>query len=83
MQGRAARPAVIPCYLFAMEEAGLTEIGLRKGIPREHRDYELLMRLEEAIIRHAKGWDRFLADIPALLRQSIDEVIDAIAAVCD
>ena len=60
-----------------MEEAGLTKLGFRRGLDREHRDFELLTRLEEAIIRQAKGWDRFLVDIPALLRQAIDEVIDA------
>jgi hypothetical protein len=60
-----------------MEDAELTRLGFRKGLDKEHRDYELLARLEEAIIRHAKGWERFAVDIPALLRQSIDEVIDA------
>ena len=60
-----------------MEEAGLTKLGFRKGLDKEHRDYELLTRLEKAIIHHAKGWERFSVDIPALLRQSIDEVIDA------
>jgi hypothetical protein len=60
-----------------MQEENLTKLGFRKGLDKGHRDFELLTRLEEAIIRHAKGWDRFLVDIPALLRQSIDEVIDA------
>ena len=41
-----------------------------------HRDYELLTRLEAAILRQAKGKERFEVAIPALLRQSIDEVID-------
>ena len=55
----------------------LTRLGFRKSLDKEHRDFELLTRLEAAIIRHAKGWERFVVDIPNLLRQSIDEVIDA------
>jgi hypothetical protein len=43
----------------------------------EHRDYELLLKLETAIYRHAGGVDKFASDIPTLLRQAIDEVIDA------
>lgn len=66
-----------PCYLFAMEDTGLSKLGFRKGLDKEHRDYDLVMRLENALIRHAKGWDKFVVDIPNLLRQSIDEVIDA------
>ena len=42
-----------------------------------HLDYETLTTLEKAIIRHAGGWDAFSRDIPNLLRQAIDEVIDA------
>jgi restriction endonuclease NaeI len=46
------------------------------GLPSNHRDYELVKRLEGAILKHAHGTERFLQDIPQLLRQAIDEVID-------
>ena len=42
-----------------------------------HRDYELLTKIEEALVRQAGGWDKFCVDIPRLLRQAIDEVIDS------
>ncbi len=42
-----------------------------------HRDYEILRFLHSAIIRHAGGFEKFRRDIPRLLRQAIDEVIDA------
>lgn len=41
-----------------------------------HVDYELLTRLEQAIYKHAGGKAKFENDIPPLLRQAIDEVID-------
>jgi hypothetical protein len=46
------------------------------GLPSNHRDYELVKRLEGAILKHARGTENFLRDIPQLLRQAIDEVID-------
>jgi hypothetical protein len=42
----------------------------------DHRDYELLFKLEGALYRHAGGQGKFETDIPALFRQAIDEVID-------
>jgi len=42
-----------------------------------HRDHELLTRIEKAIVNHAGGWEKFCTDIPRLLRQAIDEVIDS------
>jgi hypothetical protein len=42
----------------------------------DHRDHALLTKLELAIHRHAGGQTRFEIDIPLLLRQAIDEVID-------
>jgi hypothetical protein len=42
----------------------------------DHRDYELLCKLESAIYRHAGGAEKFETNIPALFRQAIDEVID-------
>ena len=36
-----------------------------------------MMQLEEAILRHAGGYDKFVTEIPPLLRQAIDEVIDS------
>ncbi|KQW27865.1 hypothetical protein ASE36_15415 [Rhizobium sp. Root274] len=42
-----------------------------------HPDYPLVSRLVKAILNHAGGFDRFAVDVPALLRQAFDEVIDA------
>lgn len=42
-----------------------------------HPDFTPLSLLEKAILQHAGGWDAFRRDIPNLLRQAIDEVIDA------
>ena len=39
-------------------------------------DYALLTRIEASLYRHAGGPTAFNRDIPALLRQAIDEVID-------
>lgn len=47
------------------------------GLAPSHRDFELLRGLEQAILRHSGGYDQFQKDIPQLLRQAIDEVIDA------
>src|ERR1700761_2095566 len=46
------------------------------SLPPHPPDYELLRRLEHAIIRHAGGLKRFQEEIPLLIRQAIDEVID-------
>jgi Restriction endonuclease NaeI len=45
-------------------------------LAESHCDYQLLKRLEDAIYECAGGQQKFEADIPALLRQAIDEVID-------
>jgi len=45
-------------------------------LPADHRDYELLCKLESAIYQHAGGKEKFEANIPVLFRQAIDEVID-------
>jgi hypothetical protein len=45
-------------------------------LAESHRDYELLSRLEKAIYERAGGRQKFEEDIPQLLRQAIDEVID-------
>lgn len=42
-----------------------------------HPDYDLVSRLVSAIIRHAGGFEKLAVDLPALLRQAFDEVIDA------
>jgi len=41
-----------------------------------HGDYALLTRIEKALYRGAGGQKKFERDIPELLRQAIDEVID-------
>lgn len=45
-------------------------------IHQAHRDYEILRFLHSAILQHAGGLEKFRRDIPRLLRQAIDEVID-------
>jgi hypothetical protein len=45
-------------------------------LAEEHRDFELLIRLEAAIYRQAGGEYQFKERIPNLLRQAVDEVID-------
>lgn len=42
-----------------------------------HQDYSTVSALVAAILRHAGGYDAFAVDVPALLRQAFDEVIDA------
>ena len=44
---------------------------------QENQDSGLLQSLEEAILRNAKGPERFKQEIPILLRKSIVEVIDS------
>jgi hypothetical protein len=48
-----------------------------KRLDPAHRDYELLTKIERALVRQAGGWEKFSVDIPRLLRQAIDEVIDS------
>jgi hypothetical protein len=50
---------------------------LSLGLPPSHPDHALLKRIEDKILEHAKGWERFRRDIPNLIRQGIDEVIDS------
>ena len=52
-------------------------VVLSLGLDPAHHDYDSLKHLENKIIEHAKGWERFKRDIPNLIRQGIDEVIDA------
>jgi hypothetical protein len=52
-------------------------VVLSLGLPPSRPDHALLKRIEDKIIEHAKGWDRFRRDIPNLIRQGIDEVIDS------
>jgi hypothetical protein len=47
------------------------------NFPLEHQDHLLMRFLHDSIMRHAKGLEKFQRDIPQLLRQAIDEVIDA------
>lgn len=42
-----------------------------------HQDFLLVSRLVGALLRHAGGFDKFAVDVPVLLRQAFDEVIDA------
>ncbi len=52
-------------------------VVLSLGLNVSHQDYPLLKRIEEKLLQHAKGRERFNRDIPRLIRQGIDEVIDA------
>ena len=47
------------------------------GLSPDHPDYALLKRLEIAIYKAAGGEGSFKKDIPLLLRQGLDEVIDS------
>ncbi|UNK37734.1 hypothetical protein MNR02_14885 [Shinella sp. H4-D48] len=42
-----------------------------------HQDYPLVSKLVTALLRHGGGYDKFAVEVPALLRQAFDEVIDA------
>ena len=42
-----------------------------------HRDYEIVKRLESALVRQSGGYDKFRQELPILIRAAIDEVIDA------
>jgi Restriction endonuclease NaeI len=48
-----------------------------KRLDPAHRDYLLLTNIEQALVRQAGGWEKFCVEIPRLLRQAIDEVIDS------
>ena len=47
------------------------------SLPLTHPDYEIVSRIESALIAQAGGRAKLQADIPRLIRQAIDEVIDA------
>jgi hypothetical protein len=47
------------------------------GLSPDHPDYPLLKRLETEVYKAAGGETRFRQDIPLLLRQGLDEVIDS------
>ncbi|UWM76064.1 hypothetical protein N1937_02095 [Rhizobium sp. WSM4643] len=42
-----------------------------------HLDYPLVSRVVAALLRHAGGYGKFAVDVPVLIRQAFDEVIDA------
>jgi hypothetical protein len=41
-----------------------------------HPDYGVVHRIQTALVRQAGGFDKLKAELPALIRQAIDEVID-------
>lgn len=43
----------------------------------EHPDYPVVKRIESELIHQAHGLDKLKAELPVLIRQAIDEVIDA------
>ena len=42
-----------------------------------HRDFDMVTRIEAALARQAGGLSKLREELPALIRQAIDEVIDA------
>ena len=46
-------------------------------LAQSHGDFEILSRIEKAIYKAAGGEKKFTTEIPRLLRQGIDEVIDS------
>lgn len=46
-------------------------------LSKTHPDYPVVKRIESALISQAKGFNRLKAELPTLIRQAIDEVIDA------
>lgn len=46
------------------------------NFPEDHHDHLLMRFLHDSILRHAGGYEKFCRDVPKLLRQAIDEVID-------
>ncbi len=55
----------------------MTQVAADRPLDISHKDYELIQRIEAEIISHAKGWQNFRVQFPNLVRQAIDEVIDA------
>lgn len=47
------------------------------GLPPDHPDYPLLKRLESAIYDAGGGEQKFRKELPLVLRQALDEVIDS------
>jgi hypothetical protein len=60
-----------------IDAATLGATPLARIFDSSHQDYPLIKQLEAAILRHAGGLEKFSVDIPQLLRQAIDEVIDS------
>jgi hypothetical protein len=48
-----------------------------KPLTASHPDYPVVMRIEAALLKQAGGFDKLKAQLPTLIRQAIDEVIDA------
>jgi hypothetical protein len=46
-------------------------------LPASHPDHQIVKRIEAALLAKAGGLDRLTAKLPVLIRQAIDEVIDA------
>jgi hypothetical protein len=46
-------------------------------LPAAHADFPVVKRIEAALVRQAGGLDKLKAELPILIRQAIDEVIDA------
>lgn len=45
-------------------------------LPPIHDDFGMIQPVVAAILKHARGWDRFAENVSQLLRRGVDEVID-------
>jgi Restriction endonuclease NaeI len=48
-----------------------------RPLPPNHRDFEIVTRIEAALAKQAGGLNQLREELPVLIRQAIDEVIDA------
>jgi hypothetical protein len=52
---------------------------IRSGkLPETHPDYPVIKKIEDALARQAGGMNKLISELPPLIRQAIDEVIDTI-----
>ena len=47
-----------------------------RSLQPDHRDYEIIRRIESALLKEAGGLNKLRQELPVLIRQAIDEVID-------
>ena len=72
----AAQALVAPGLAAPRQTPSGTFIIRTSPLDPNHSDYELLAPIVEAILDQAGGFESFAKDIPRLIRQAIDELID-------